>query len=212
MTEWLHSFPHESQPPAWDTGLWDAACSLVTPPCPGFLQGRFMPPRLQTEGRFWRGHSAIYCPCQFTSYSFWNAETNRGQPCLEEDLFCILLFASYKRPVRLPTLPSTLTSLRCIPSPTHSYHYRDFSKLHTSLCHPGLKLLQCLLMSVTVPDAYSVPGVQDTQNSMPGGDSLENKVSKSMNKGVHMNNDCHEGKSTMCCDRERGGKEPRGGL
>ena len=49
-------------------------------------------------------------------------------------------------------------------------------------------------MSVTVPDAYSVPGVRDTQNIMPGGDSLENKVSRSMNKGVHMNNDCHEGK------------------
>lgn len=39
-----------------------------------------------------------------------------------------------------------------------------------------------------MPDAYSVPDVQGTQSVMLGRDSLENKISKSMNKVVHMNN------------------------
>lgn len=44
----------------------------------------------------------------------------------------------------------------------------------------------------SVPAVHSVPGLQDAQSGMLGGDHLENKVNEPTNKVVHMNNNCHE--------------------
>lgn len=182
-SEWLHSFPQELQP---RVGHWDLGCHLLVSENPlPWLDPKSLSASPACKPKAGSGgHSAIYWPCWFMSCRFWNPGTNRSQPCLEEGLACILLLASCKSPVWFPPLPSNFTSLRPISSPAQSFHCPDFSNPHTWPCHPGLKLLQCLLMSVTVPtlsqecEILRIPCL---------GDSLENRVSTSMNKVIRVN-------------------------
>lgn len=132
-SEWLQPLPFPvSYGPSgghWDLGCCvhtGAVCSLVRPPCPGLIARSLYAPPIYCRIKV--GPAGVLGQCM--SHCFRNTGPNRSQPCLEDDLLCILVFASYKRPVGLPALSSTLP-LYFLSSPAQSYHDRDFPKPQT---------------------------------------------------------------------------------